>query len=930
MAETTVTPKYRIHPAIGVARLGNSPHEFCISPEKPAALPLECDSSGNPYLTPDGTTERTITSFKDAEGRIKRQAARFNVYIYDETSPEGRPLALGDPVEGGGNHGTLVDIQWRVYLANKKAVWYQFDALSGEHGYDAEHPLRNPDITDENERQQLIIDPGPRYVDSTTRRRAEFSRSGSGAYAPTFPPEDLQPHSIDTLGEILTDDKGRLLVLGGCGNSGTCKTGFGHPRIDTYANNDGWFDDTSDGPVMARLVMYSSEVSRLRYIDVEYPAWVLAAYPRYCPEILDIITLEEVVQDVAIREFAARPDLYGPTGSFGHPKHIDPTDLAALTYWKASRLEWNPSYRPWFYRDIWPILFRPDEMNFVTNVLQQSNFPHNQTSRGNFDPNILSLPPFVVPAAEQSHQRASVQKNHSGELLIEALDPALMTVEDKLQQRKGTESGTLSVVAELIHHSKARTELQAAAADFAHSMIPQTEGNDLQPAAYLRTWIETYERGQSAPPDDPVRKRYEEAAARFADRVTKVLEDLRPQLAGELPQAAAEEEATSDVVLFKARHGDTEMALRDEDSLGIVEAVQRYAKLFRSGKLLGDQFGLDTEFCRRDPYRANRQFIYDLLRKPGEENEFRLQGRPNSRVHNLPFMPLLCGDNPLSNELPSKFLRLTDYQLFLIRQWARGLFYNEILEGWVDKKDVPVFRPYSNWVNRTGRDLDRGVLMNMLGGSFCPGAEVNWIIRNPAIYFEPFRLKADPAFFAFRQTAANANQNSRALTIPESDYASYVEDDLNQGSDFRIGLQPGDLTKYMALPWQSDFNECSTQSVDITYELWNEIDFHSEHDPVMKAQQQMWETLWWPAHRPLQAWEATFVNGQPVYRFLEWARGVPGTSAGDLKMVTEWWKLGFVVRNPYVPASKLDAPWNDVTSVAAKYLSVERDEEEKS
>jgi hypothetical protein len=936
MSDNPVTTKYRIHPAIGIARLGNSPAEFCISPEKPAALPVECDSSGNALLTPDGTTERTITKFKDAEGRIKRQAARFGIYVYDEESPEGRSLALGDKVRGGGNYGTLVDIQWRVYLANKKAVWYQFKTLSGEHGYDAKHPLRNPDITDENERQQLIIDPGPRYVDSTTRRRAEFSRAESGRYAPTFPPEKLQPHSIDTLGEILTDSKGRLLVLGGYGNSGSCKEGIGQPRIDTYANNDGWFDDTSDGPVMARLVMYSPEVARLRYIDVEYPAWVLAAYPRYSPEILDIITLEEVLQDVAIRELAARPDLYGPAGSFEYPKHIDPTDLAALAHWKAGRLEWNSAYRPWFYRDVWPILFRADEMTFVTNVLQQSNFPHNQTNRGNFDPKILSLPPFVVSSAERRYQSESIRKNHSGELLIEALDPALMTVEDKLQQRNGPESASLGVMRDLIQVGDgARTELQQAAAKFAEAMIPEvmvpgakTEHAD--PAAYLRTWLEAYDRAQSAPPNDPVRKHYEQAAAKFADSITKVLEALRPTTAATAPEtAAAEEETTSDVALFKARRGDTEPALRDDDSLGITEAVQRYAKSFRTGKLLQDQFVKDTEACRRDPYRANRYFLYDLLREPGEENDFRLSGKPNSRIHHLPLMPLLCGDNPLSNELPSKFLRLTDYQLFLLRQWARGLFYNEILEGGVSANDVPVFRPYSNWVNRTGRDLDRGVLMNLMGGSFCPGAEVNWIIRNPAIYLELFRLKADPAFSNFRQTAANANQNSRTLTVPESDYASYVEDDLSQGNDFREGLQPGDLTKYMSQPWQSDFNECTTQEIDITYDLWNTIDYHSEHDPVMKLQQKAWETLWWPAHRPLQAWEATFVDGKPTYRFLEWARGVPGTNAGDLKMVTEWSKLGFIIRNPYVPASALDAPWNDVTSVPAKYLSVERNEKEE-
>ena len=34
---------------------------------------------------------------------------------------------------------------------------------------------------------------------------------------------------------------------------------------------------------MARLIMYSEQVGRTRYIDVEYPAWVVAGYPPTSP-----------------------------------------------------------------------------------------------------------------------------------------------------------------------------------------------------------------------------------------------------------------------------------------------------------------------------------------------------------------------------------------------------------------------------------------------------------------------------------------------------------------------------------------------------------------------------------------------------------------------------------------------------------------------
>lgn len=769
---------YKIHPGIGIARLGNSETEFYIAPEMPANLPQECDANGNPLLTSDLSGPVLVKNFKDKQGRIKRQAARFQVFVYDEDNPQGRPLKMGDPVEGGGNHGRLIDIQWRVHLANKKASWYEFNTRAGEHGYSDNHPRRNADIGD---RDRLIIDPGPRSVNTTTRRKARFDRSGDGAYATTFPPSGLQPNDIDTLGEIMADDEGRLLVLGGYGHSGSEKSGPGEPHISDYANNDGWYDDTSDGPVMARLVMYSEQVGQTRYVDVEYPAWVVVGYPRFVPQILDMITMDEVVYDLSLRQFAADTGIYGRLGSFDCPETIPIHDRAALSQWQAGRLTWNKKHQPWFYRDIWPLLFRPNEFLYLSDILAQSNFPHDQEQRGTFNPCLLGQTP--------------------------------KRFKDK--------------------------------ADYT-------------------------------------------AAASSPNPTTQVC-------LGEETAKLADSSQNTDVAR-QAQIGEARIETR------------RRPRQDNEG------------YWVLDPYGPMRRFLFDLLRRSGEENAFKLEDKVGSRVHNLPLMPLLCGDNPLTNEAPSKFLRLTDYQLFILRQWADGCFINEMEEGWIDPATYPVFWPYSTTPPKTGYELDRGVLGNVLGGAFCPGGEIGWIMRNPSIYCEPYRIKADRNWSDFLQSAAQANA-THASDLDDMTFA--IENPLSQDSDFNVGLQPGDLTKSMALPWQSDFNECTTNPNNITYADWNNIYPGSENDVRLKLDEKMWETLWWPAHRPLQSNELVGFDakGNPQTQWTTWSRGIQQTNAGDLKMVSEWWKLGFIIRNPYLSADSTRKPSQGPDS---RYYSVER------
>jgi hypothetical protein len=745
---------YKIHPGIGIARLGNSDVGFYLAPETPAGLPLECDANGNQRFGPDGIAPVFVSTFRDAQGRVKRQAARFQVFVHDEESPEGRPLKIGDKIEGGGNNGTLAAIHWRVYVANKKACWYEFDTTLGERGYPPGTPRRN---AAETQRSRLIIDPGPRTIGGD-KRRASFDRSGEGNYATSFPPP-LSPNSIDALGEMMLDNDQRLIVLGGHGCSGSENTGPGEPHTEDYANNDGWYDDISDGPVMARLVMYSQEVTRVRYIDVEYPAWVIVGYPRYVPQVLDMVTMDEVLHDLYLQNFATDTALYGRLGSFDDPDRIDFRNEAQLRQWRDSgRLTWNTEFRPLFYRDIWPILYRPDQYRFLCDILAQSNYPHDQEQRGLFDPAKLS----VVPGSKE------------------------------------------------------------------------------------------------------------------AERI------VTQQRAGAVPVAARKLELLN---------------------------LGRLASRPRTSDVAAD--------AADDPYGPLRLFLFDLLRLAGEENEFKIEDKVSSRVHNLPLMPLLCGDNPLTNTAPSKFLRLTDYMLFILKQWADGHFINEIDEGWLKSPPYTPYLPYPTDLPKTGCGLDRGVMSNVLGGAFCPGGEATWIMRNPAIYWEPYRFRADRSISDFSQTAA---QQNTPIGV-DADYTFNMQDPLSQDSDFVTGLQPGDITKYSALPWQTDFNECTTEPIDVTYADWNATYPDSENDAELRKGTKVWNTMWWPAHRPLQYFEVRITgSGDPNYTWTNWSGGIPQTPAGDFKMVTEWAKLGFIIRNPFLPRTVYDSAATGGDNI---YVSIE-------
>jgi L-Lysine epsilon oxidase N-terminal/L-lysine epsilon oxidase C-terminal domain len=133
---------FKIHPAIGIARVGNSP-EWFIGPE-----------------TADEPTPPR-SGYKDAECRIKKQAARFRVFQYGV----GRPteISLED-----------YEIKWNVSLANLRNSGYPVSPIA-----------------------ETIVGPNQSAIfDKVTFSTASIS-----------------------LGSIRTDSDGRLLILGGDGSA---------------------------------------------------------------------------------------------------------------------------------------------------------------------------------------------------------------------------------------------------------------------------------------------------------------------------------------------------------------------------------------------------------------------------------------------------------------------------------------------------------------------------------------------------------------------------------------------------------------------------------------------------------------------------------------------------------------------------------------
>lgn len=243
-----------IHPAIGVARVGNSVTEYYIGPEFENAPPPEYGST------------------RDKTGAIKRQAAKFRVYGYNK---------LGYAIKELTSHNA--EIEWEVEVANTKSSWYEFNSAMDQ---SKAIPVkrRNPDILGQ-ERQSLEITPSNKKISGINKGNIYL--------------DDGKFKSVNVnLGELKTDSKGRLLFLGGHGVAASPSKApllifDEHGNEHNFNNSIDWYDDICDGPIRASVTMNGKSIPVTS-------AWVVVAPPDYAPGIRPFRSMLDLIKHSSI------------------------------------------------------------------------------------------------------------------------------------------------------------------------------------------------------------------------------------------------------------------------------------------------------------------------------------------------------------------------------------------------------------------------------------------------------------------------------------------------------------------------------------------------------------------------------------------------------------------------------------------------------
>jgi hypothetical protein len=220
-------------------------------------------------------------------------------------------------------------------------------------------------------------------------------------------------------------------------------------------------------------------------------------------------------------------------------------------------------------------------------------------------------------------------------------------------------------------------------------------------------------------------------------------------------------------------------------------------------------------------------------------------------------------------ETPRQNACLTDTQLRMLQQWAQGDF-----EPDYDPNRQPIRSIEEVPLDEQPATLDRASLEFCLADAFHPGCEMTWPMRSASIYMSPFRIAHTEAGWV--EPSYGAELNSSTLSLPNGPLA---------------GQLPGGLTRWMAIPWQTDTASCRSG-------------YQKTYDPYVPT--------FWPARVPNQVlsrenYEIVMDRGRPLAERMAafanraaWIRPLGSKSYTDQinNMIHHYGDMGVVQQQP--------------------------------
>lgn len=282
----------------------------------------------------------------------------------------------------------------------------------------------------------------------------------------------------------------------------------------------------------------------------------------------------------------------------------------------------------------------------------------------------------------------------------------------------------------------------------------------------------------------------------------------------------------------------------------------------------------------------NRQFIAKLAHKPADPEGGDPYGELRRTIYHC-FRPLvpsvaepvawphiwpwIYGDafGSFPENGPGNMLTMTALQDHILSRWVAGDF----MADWDQDRPHPATIDQVPLAAQPGM-LDQAALHYCLADTFHPGCEMTWPMRHATLYAKPFRI---------RQRQANE---------PELDCGpklNPINVELVDGPLYAQG--PGDITRWMALPWQGDTAFCRSG-------------YDPEFDPFLPT--------FWAARVPNQVlteadyrtvMDETLPRATRIAAYhhrASWLRTIDEGTVSDvmMRMIKDFGKLGIVEVRP--------------------------------